>query len=232
MYYGPNSRFAISHGFPEIFQARKKDKKSCKNAFHKELGALLSDETIVTGFPFAGLSPATQLHAMLPERYLCDQLVARYFECSNSLFNVVDSDHYWDQYPDIWSITPSPPASLLALTFFIVAIAARSLNEGHPLLTLISSEGMPGALKAASRWKKYGQMSLSQTCLFRTSSLTNIQAMLLLSIIEDADHVRWNMLGLVGNMARLGGLHRDPNVFQELDDSDRSLRRYQIDLSN
>jgi hypothetical protein len=51
--------------------------------------------------------------------------------------------------------------------------------------------------------------------------------MLLLCLLEDGDHTRWNLLGLLGNMARIAGLHRDPNVFSEqIDEKGRIVRRY------
>jgi hypothetical protein len=40
--------------------------------------------------------------------------------------------------------------------------------------------------------------------------------MLLLCLLEDADHVRWNLMGLLGNMACVAGLHRDPRDFKNL----------------
>jgi hypothetical protein len=107
----------------------------------------------------------------------------------------------------------------------MVAIAARSLNASSELLPLVSSSGQPGALKAVKRWKSYGQLVLSECGLFRMSSLTNIQGLLLLSSLEDLDHARWNLLGLLCNMARIAGLHRDPDSFKELDEKVRSLRR-------
>ena len=224
LYYGPNSRFAVVQEYPEIFKARKHLRKDCKENFQR-IREALRDETIFTGFPFAGISSGLDLQAMLPVRNLSDQLVKRYFECCNSLFTIVDKDDYLEQYSQVWLITPPPPHSLLAVTFFIIAIGCRSLNDGSQLLSQISSEGMQGALKAANRWKKYGQIALSQTELFKRTGLTNIQALLLLSLLEDSDHVRWNMLGFLGNMARIAGLHRDPNVFQELEEKERSFRR-------
>jgi hypothetical protein len=224
VYYGPNSRLGIAQDFPEIWKGRRKEKGSCRELF-KTIRELLQDETGPTGFPFAGVSVMPDFQALLPARELCDQLVGRYFECCNSLFNIIDSDDYWEQYPQLWSTDAPPPNSLIAITFFMIAIASRSLNDRHQLLPQVSSEGGLGGLKAAGRWKKCGETALSQNCLFRKSSIYNIQAVLLLSIYEGGDNVRWNLLGLVGNMARIAGLHRDPNVFLELEDKDKSLRR-------
>jgi Fungal specific transcription factor domain len=112
------------------------------------------------------------------------------------------------------------------MTFLMLAIAARSLNQNDILLPDISTEGLPGALKASNRWKKYGQMASAENDLFRRSSLANVQAMLLLCMLEDGDHVRWNLLGATGNMARIAGLHRDPRVFKDIEESDRVLRRF------
>jgi hypothetical protein len=107
----------------------------------------------------------------------------------------------------------------------MVAIAARSLNPSSELLPLLSSEGQRASLKTAKRWKSYGQLVLSECNLFRMSSLSNIQGLLLLSSLEDVDHARWNLLGLLCNMARISGLHRDPDTFKELDEKVRNLRR-------
>jgi hypothetical protein len=108
----------------------------------------------------------------------------------------------------------------------MIAIAARSLNPGHYLLPMISTNGQIGALKAAHRWKKFGELALSQTGLLRTSSIANIQGTLLLGLLESQEHIRWNLLGMLGNMARVAGLFRDPDIFQELDENQRNLRRY------
>jgi len=223
VYYGPNARFAIAHEFPEIFKGHGK-RTRCKEMW-RSTEELLRDESIITGFPFASLSTMPDLLAFLPIRDLCDQLVGRYFECCNSVFNIIDADDYWEEYRQLWANDPSPRNSFLSITFFIIAIASRSLNEGHQLVSRVSSEGVPGALKAANRWKKYGELALSQTGLLNKSSVYLIQALLLLSILETEDHTRWNLLGLIGNMARVAGLHRDPNVFPALGDKERAVRR-------
>ena len=90
------------------------------------------------------------------------------------------------------------------------------------------AEGQLGALRLSKRWKKYGQLALSQSNLMHKSSLSNIQALLLLCSLEDVDHVRWNLLGLLANMARIAGLYRNPDAFPQLDDKARILRRYNI----
>ena len=99
------------------------------------------------------------------------------------------------------------------------------------LIAVVGATGQQGgavvrALRAGNRWKKYGELALSQTGLLRQSRIDNMQGTLLLGLLEQEDHVRWNLLGMLGNMARVAGLHRDPNLFQELDEKGRNLRRY------
>jgi hypothetical protein len=224
IFYGPNCRYGIVTEYPEIFNMhRRKKGEMCQ--LMKNTSQLLNDELPVTGFPFNVLSADFNLQVMLPGRSLCDRLIARYFECCNSLFTVIDSCNYWEQYASVWSTTSQPPKAYLAITFLMIAIAARSLNDGHELLPEISSEGMVGSLRVAKRWKIYGQLAVSQNNLMQKSSLGNIQVLLLLCSLEDQDHVRWNLLGLLGNMARIAGLYRDPDAFAELDDKARNLRR-------
>ena len=225
IYYGPNCRYGIVTEYPEVFKIhRRKRGETCE--LMKNTSQLINDELPVTGFPFNVLSADYDLQVMLPERSLCDRLIVRYFECCNSLFAVIDSSNFWEQYASVWSTTSSPPKVHLAITFLMIAIAARSLNDGHELLSAISSEGMVGSLRMAKRWKMYGQLTVSQNSLMQKSSLANIQALLLLCSLEDQDHVRWNLLGLLGNMARIAGLYRDPDAFAELDENARNLRRY------
>lgn len=222
LYYGPNCRYGIIAEFPEIH--RRNWDKSCE--FRHQIHKLMhDDDNLVTGFPFNVVSVDSSLVALLPEKTLCDKLVRRYFDSCNTIFTVIDFNSYCESYSLIWSTTPPPPKSLLAITFLMVAIAARSLNASSELLALVSSNGQIGALKAAKRWKQYGQLALSDCNLFRMSSLTNIQGLLLLSSLEDADLARWNLLGLVCNMARISGLHRDPDSFEEFDEKVRKLRR-------
>ena len=202
----------------------RKKKETCELLGHAN--QLLADDFPSSTFPFCAFSIDISLLAMLPQRTLCDRLIVRYFECCNSIFAVVDADAYWEQYSLLWSTTTTPAMSHLAITFFMISIAARSLNNGHELLPAVSSEGQIGALRFSKRWKKFGQQALSQNKLLETSSITNIQATFLLCALEDQEYIRWNLLGLLGNMARVAGLHRDPNSFQELDDKTRNIRRY------
>jgi hypothetical protein len=212
--------------FPEIFDLHKVKKKEAHSLLESS-DYLLKEEPIVTGFPFTILASETNLKSMLPGKDLCDRLLVRYLECCNVLYDIIDFENYGEQYPLLWAPQP-PPASLLAKTFLMIAIAARSLNPGHWLLPLISPDGHVGALRVANRWKKYGQLALSQTNLLRKSSIANIQGMLLLGLLEEGDHVRWNLLGMLGNMARVAGLFRNPSIFKELDDHAQDLRRYNL----
>jgi hypothetical protein len=234
VFYGPNSRFSIMAEYPEIIKLAKTQRKegredglSCQALRAQK--ELLRDNSVATGFPFGGSMPSIEeLQALLPEKNLCERLLGRYFECSNSLFTIIDPDFMnWEQYSMLWSTTPLPALSLLAIGFFIIALAVQSLNVGDELVAEIAPEGYSEALKLSRRWKAYGQMALSQNHLLKKSSLRNIQAMLLLCLLEDGDHTRWNLLGLLGNMARIAGLHRDPNVFSEqIDEKGRIVRRY------
>jgi hypothetical protein len=224
VYYGPNTPFAIIASHPEVFEMYKIKRREAWPLI-KSNRQLLDDEPIATGFPFTILAPDASLQSFLPEKSLCDQLVVRYLDCCNSLYPIIDFETYCEQYPLLWSEQP-PPTWLLAQTFLIIAIAARSLNPGHWLLAQIFSNGQLGALRAGNRWKKYGELALSQTGLLRKSRIDNMQGTLLLGLLEQEEHVRWNLLGMLGNMARVAGLHRDPNIFQELDEKGRNLRRY------
>jgi hypothetical protein len=226
VYYGPNCRYALITEFSEIFSPPKKKRVEVCELL-KNIYNLLKDETFsVTSFPFDVISSTeSSLHAMLPQKTVCDRLVERYFVCCDSVFTIVGANSYWEHYLLMWS-AESPPKGLLALTFLMIAIAARSLNEGHELLHLVSTEGQVGALKMSQRWKKIGQLALSQNSLFQRSSITNIQAVLLLCLLEDQYYVRWNLMGLLGSMTKIAGLYRDPDAFQELDENGRNTRRY------
>jgi hypothetical protein len=224
VYFGPNSRFAFLAEYPEL-SATLRARNQETNRLLDARQTLLDDTPIATGFPFTVLAN-TDLQTMLPEKSVCNSFLARYLECCNSLFNIIDFDVYFcKQYPLLWS-SASPPATILAHTFLMLSIAARSLNEGHWLSNLVSPDGLPGTLKLAQRWKMYGKLSMSQAGLLEKSSVPNIQAILLLAMLEGTDHVRWNLLGMVVNMARIAGLHRNPDVFRELGEKDRNLRRY------
>ena len=224
VYYGPNCRYGIVMEYPDVLQMHRKRNENCKLFGHTN--QLLEDNFPTSTFPFSVFSTDFNLQAMLPERILCDRLIVRYFECCDSLFAVIDTKAYWEQYSLLWSTTTTPAMSHFAITFFMIAIAARSLNDGHELLPAISSEGQIGALRFSKRQKKFGQLALSQNKLLQKSSIKNIQATLLLCLLEDQEYIRWNLLGLLGNMARIAGLYRDPNSFQELDDTTRNIRRY------
>lgn len=226
VYYGPNSRFAIMTEFSDIIKLHKR-KEACE--LMKSINSLMEDNAnpIQIAFPLSTLPSVDDLQALLPNKSLCDILLNRYYECSNSLFPVLGMNMVnWEHYDDLWSRTSPTPVSLLAIAFFAISIAARSLNPDHEVLALISPDGQAGALKMSRRWKSYGQLALSQNDMLKTSSLRNIQALLLLCILEEVDAVRWNLLGMLGNMSRIVGLHRDPDVFREqLDEKSRKTRR-------
>jgi hypothetical protein len=205
-----------------------KRKEACE--IMKSMDSLLDDNAnpIQIAFPLSTLPSMDDLQAYLPNKSLCDVLLNRYYECSNSLFPVLGMNMVnWEHYDELWSTTSPTPVSLLAITFFAISIAARSLNPDHEILSMISPDGQPGALKMSRRWKSYGQLALGQNDMLRKSSLRNIQALLLLCILEEFDAVRWNLLGMLGNMSRIVGLHRDPDVFREqLDEKGRKTRRW------
>ena len=211
--------------YPEVFKLHRVKRQEAWPLM-ESMKHLLDEEPIATGFPFTILAEDTSLQAMLPAKDVCDRLLVRFLECCNSLYNIVDFDSFCRKYPQLWGPTP-PPTSLLAQTFLMIAIAARSLNPGHWLLSLISPNAQVGSLRCAYQWKKYGELALSQTGLLRKSSIPNIQGTLLLGLLEDEDHVRWNLLGMLGNMSRVAGLFRDPEIFErEVDEEGRNLRRY------
>ena len=227
VYYGPNCRYGIISEYPEAFKLKfhlKKRQEMC-DLMHTRW-SLLKDDVIPTGFPFNVMLPDESLPAMLPDKFLCDQLIYQYFERCNSLFTIIDLHPFTEIYDRIWTEGPKPSMRTLSCTFFMIALAAHSLNEGHPLLEYLSSEGQAGALKLARRWKICGEMALSQIDPLRRTTVSNIKVLLLLLLLEDIDHVRWNMLGLLVNMARMTGLYRNPDVFDELDERSRLLRRY------
>lgn len=225
IHLGPNCRYGFLYEHPEIFKAGKPKKESCETC--KWSGYGLDDSVLVTtGFPFDVLRADYGLRNMLPTRELCDKLVTRYFECCNSLFNVIDMGAYWGQYSLMWNTPTLPTSSPLAITFFMLAIAARSLNPGHELIPLISSEDQIGVLRVSRMWKQYGQLTLSQLQFLKRSSIATIQALLLLCLSEDEDQERWNTLGLLGSMAKAAGLYRDPDRLDELDNQQRAIRRY------
>jgi len=224
LYLGPNCRYGMVQEFPEIFaNLHKAQNQKCHLMEEREV----YEDMPFSAFPFNVYSGEISLEAMLPERPLCDQLIARYFLCCNSVFDIIDSDtFYTEQYPAIWS-SPSESSGQLALVFLMIAIAARSLNPGHQLLPMLSDKGQAGAMSWSRRWTKYGHLALSQKKFMHRSSLTSIQAMLLLALVAAADNIRWNLIGLVTNMAKIGGLFRDPSKFPDLDDKTRDLRRYE-----
>jgi len=226
VYYGPNCRYGIISEYPEAFKLLhvKKRKEVCD--LMQTRWSLLKDDVIPTGFPFNVMLLDDALPSMLPDKLICDQLIYRYFEACNPLFTIIDSPHYMELYDRLWTEGPKAPMQMLSITFFMLAMAAHSLNEGHPLLGFLSAEGQAGALKLARRWKIYGEMALGQIDPLRKTTISNIKAVLLLCLLEDADHVRWNMIGLVVNSARMTGLYRNPDVFDELDDRSRAQRRY------
>jgi hypothetical protein len=229
-YFGPNCRYGIVGEYPEIFTllAHKRHSRDKCPRDTAESDPDIFQDLALSAFPFNVYTGQLDLQAMLPQRSLCDQLVARYFLCSNAIFNVIDQDtFYTEQYPAVWS-TPSAPAGHIALVFLMIAIAARSLNPGHPLLPMLSASGQPVALVWARKWRKYGHLAVSQNKLMQRSSLVSIQAVLLLALGTEEDNVRFNSIGLVANMAKIGGLFRDPSKFSDLDDKVSNLRRYDI----
>jgi len=229
-YFGPNCRYGIVGEYPEIFSKlmhKHHGRDKCPRDTAESDPDIFQDLAL-SGFPFNVYTGQLDLQAMLPQRPLCDQLIARYFICSNAIFNIIDEDTFYaEQYPAVWS-TSSAPAGHIALVFLMISIAGRSLNSGHPLLPMLSADGQPGALIWSRKWRKYGHLAISQNRLMQRSSLVSIQALLLLALGTEVDNVRFNLIGLVANMAKIGGLFRDPSKFTNLDDKLCNLRRYEI----
>jgi len=95
--YIPSKRRGISTGYSEIFKTHKAHyKDACE--LQKTNRQLLADDFPMTDFPFYVITSNYHLEARLPDQPLGDKLVTRYFECCNSVFNIIDLDIYRDQY--------------------------------------------------------------------------------------------------------------------------------------
>lgn len=163
--------------------------------------------------PFANYWTTTggmsEVLGVLPNKQQADSLVAKYFECVDSVYPMLNQQQFVAEYDRFWSIAASErhrtDASLLALHFVVYAMGAQ----------FIQMESEQARAQIAQFYVSAAHQSLRLYSFLVRTSLKSIQAMVLMGYFLMNDNKAtdaWAFSGILTRQAYAMGLNRDPNV--------------------
>ncbi|KAF2022162.1 hypothetical protein BU24DRAFT_39004 [Aaosphaeria arxii CBS 175.79] len=158
--------------------------------------------------------------AFLPSRSVADALVAAYFEHIHMIFPLFYRSIFQHRYEETWTRKDSilhddEETGWLCCLSLVFAFGAQALEKHDPV-------------EAAALQKKYLRFVRSYfRRLVSTTSLVDVQALLLLQLYDHNVGKRnssWLLIGTAARMAISMGMHRE-GTYAELDPIERNTRR-------
>jgi hypothetical protein len=163
--------------------------------------------------PFANYWTTTggvpEVIGVLPSKEQADSLVAKYFECVDPVYPMLNRQQFINEYDRFWSVSVPDrhraDASLLALHFAVYAMGAQ----------FIQMESEQARAQIAEFYVSAAHQSLRLYPFLSRTSLKSIQAMVLMGYFLMNDNKAtdaWAFGGILTRQAYAMGLNRDPNV--------------------
>ncbi|GFZ47006.1 hypothetical protein JCM24511_04232 [Saitozyma sp. JCM 24511] len=160
---------------------------------------------------------------ILPDRHLSDRLVQAFFATVQPNFPIFHRGNFHVKYETLWSSSRAAAVSTQdwesgwTWSFMMVAV-----------LGALSMEG-PGLAEAAPIQQRYLSLVIKHGLprLTMTSSIANVQALMLLALYQHnvgERNTAWNIVGQATRMAISIGLHRDGDT-AHFDPVERNIRR-------
>ena len=147
--------------------------------------------------------------SVLPDKIQADILLARYFECVDPVYPMLDRQTFYAEYEQFWSLShpekDRTDAAFVALIFVILALGTQFVTATSTKEKNQTAEFYASASNQALRVGSY----------LSTASIPSVQAMVLITyfLIND-NHASdgWAFAGILMRQAYAMGLHRDPNI--------------------
>ena len=164
-------------------------------------------------------SKTDAIGTFLPARELADALVEAYFDCVHPNYMIFHRGAFQPRYESIWIDHKTPieefEPALICSIFMMFVFGAQALEHQDEE-------------KSAQLQRRYLDLVQSRTYeLLHTTSLLNVQALLLLQLHQHNASERntsWMLLGGASRMALSLGMHRE-GAAGEFDSIERELRR-------
>jgi len=173
---------------------------------------------------------------ILPERTLSNRLVDAFFEYIHPNFTIFHRETFFTSYETIWSIaststsssTRGPDPGWVYALMMVYVLGAQALEDksSHLGLGLILDLD-PSHARTLQQTYLTLIIRDSLPCLCLTASLTNVQALMLLSLYQHNAGERnaaWMLLGQASRTAVALGIHRDGEN-GNFDEVERNTRR-------
>ncbi|PHH64618.1 hypothetical protein CDD81_4229 [Ophiocordyceps australis] len=147
--------------------------------------------------------------SVLPPKTQVDALLARYFECVDSVYPMIHRQTFYADYEHFWQLGPAGrdgcDAAFAGLILVMLALGAQ----------FIVTTGLEERKQTAEFYASAANQALRVASYLSSASLRSIQAMVLLTyfLIND-NHASdgWAFSGILIRQAYAMGLHRDPNI--------------------
>lgn len=163
--------------------------------------------------PFANYWTTTggvpEVIGVLPSKDQADSLVAKYFECVDPVYPMLNQLQFLAEYDRFWSMSTverqRSDASVLALHFAVYAMGAQ----------FIQMESEQARAQIAEFYVSAAHQSLRLYSFLSKTSLKTVQAMVLMGYFLMNDNKAtdaWAFGGILTRQAYAMGLNRDPNV--------------------
>lgn len=163
--------------------------------------------------PFANYWTTTggvpEVIGVLPSKDQADSLVAKYFECVDPVYPMLNQQQFITEYDRFWTMSTverqHSDASVLALHFAVYAMGAQ----------FIQMESEQARAQIAEFYVSAAHQSLRLYSFLSRTSLKTVQAMVLIGYFLMNDNKAtdaWAFGGILTRQAYAMGLNRDPNT--------------------
>lgn len=162
--------------------------------------------------------PVPEVLATLPDRVMCDALVARYMRTCEGLYRILHIPSFNKEYEEFWRDQGSSSTLFQMKLLMVLAIGCTFLNK--------QQERMLYCLTAKT-WIYAAQWWLTSPDRKISCSVDEIQVACLVQLARQMSALgnSWMSTGTLVQMAHASGLHRDPELFLALSPFQVIMRR-------
>lgn len=172
------------------------------------------------------LTKGNNLRELLPERVVCDRLVAQYFRTFEGVFRILHRPSFDEAYASIWNTDFDPAAKEIILVIILLVIAIGTcFDDPEP-----ADEGLESSLHiAASQWIYAAQKWMNGVLDKHRLTLQGVQCQCLLLVALQTNAIGGDLSWIAANSllgtAMCVGLNRDPTKFQNMSPFHAEMRR-------
>ncbi|KAF2738855.1 hypothetical protein EJ04DRAFT_28081 [Polyplosphaeria fusca] len=165
--------------------------------------------------------PTTSLEvqALIPEKYVCDQLVECYFRTFEGVFRVLHIPTFRREYQRYWEATAAMPPSVLLKIVLVCALATP----------FYSGPEKPQLRPSCAKWIQAADSWLGGSHEKSRLNLPGLQIHILMLLAKQTCNIdgdlTWISAGALLRKAMHLGLHRDPSNFPKISSFTAEMRR-------